>query len=66
MSIYKCIIRESIVYTRDHSVSLFLRIKASKIKRSLSTVAYLGFHFGGGGSKFFWKSWGICMARSAM
>ena len=28
-------------------------------------VAYLGFHFGGG-SKFFWKSGGICMARSAM
>ena len=22
------------------------------------TVAYLGFHFGGGGSKFFWKSGG--------
>ena len=30
-----------------------------------SSVAYLGFHFGGG-SKFFWKSGGICMARSAM
>ena len=29
-------------------------------------VAYLGFYFGGGGSKFFWKSGGICMARSAM
>ena len=28
-------------------------------------VAYLGFHFGGG-SKIFWKSGGICMARSAM
>ena len=28
-------------------------------------MAYLGFHFGGG-SKFFWKSGGICMARSAM
>ena len=31
----------------------------------LHAVAYLGFHFGGG-SKFFWKSGGICMARSAM
>ena len=29
-------------------------------------MAYLGFHFGGGGgSKFFWKSVGICMARAA-
>ena len=26
----------------------------------LYSVAYLGFHFGGG-SKFFWKSGGICM-----
>ena len=34
---------------------------------NLAPVAYLGFHFGGGGvSKFFWKSGGICMARSAM
>ena len=30
------------------------------------TVAYLGFHFGGGGSKFFWKSGCNYMARSAM
>ena len=30
------------------------------------SVAYLGFHFGGGGSKFFWKSGDICMALSAM
>ena len=21
-------------------------------------MAYLGFHFGGGGSKFFWEKWG--------
>ena len=27
-------------------------------------VPYLGFHFGGGGSKYFLKSGGICMARS--
>ena len=30
------------------------------------TVAYLGFHFGGGGSKYFWKSGGICMALRAL
>ena len=27
------------------------------------TVAYLGFHFGGG-SKFFWKSGGICIRHA--
>ena len=32
----------------------------------LCTVAYLGFHFGGGGgSKVFLKSGGICMALEA-
>ena len=36
-----------------------------KKTRSTYPVAYLGFHFGGG-SNFFWKSGGICMARSAM
>ena len=35
------------------------------------TVAYLGFYFGGGGgggvgSKYFWKSGGICMVQNAM
>ena len=33
---------------------------------SVCPVAYLGFYFGGEGSKFFWKSGGICMAQSAM
>ena len=32
----------------------------------LDSVAYLGFHFEGGGSKFFWKSGGICMALRAV
>ena len=32
------------------------------------TVAYIGFHFGGGGGvfKIFWKSGGICMGQSVM
>ena len=35
--------------------------------RDTYSVAYLGFHFGGGGgSKFFWKSGGICMSPSAI
>ena len=34
-------------------------------RHAILAVAYLGFHFGGG-SKFFWKSGGICMVRSAM
>ena len=36
------------------------------VKLCILAVAYLGFHFGGGGSNFFCKSGGICMARSTM
>ena len=35
------------------------------INKLYEAVAYLGFYFGGGGgSKYFWKSGGICMVRS--
>ena len=37
-----------------------------KIKRSRSDSGVSRISFRGGGSKFFWKSWGICMAPSAM
>ena len=32
-------------------------------KHGVESVAYLGFQLGGGGSKYFWKSGGICMAQ---
>ena len=45
--------------------NLTLIIQGTPLHKSTGPVAYLGFHFGGG-SKFFWKSGGLCMARSAM
>ena len=46
-----------------NSPEFFATIERSDIGR-LEAVAYLGFR--GGGSKFFWKSGGICMARSGV
>ena len=41
-------------------------MKCPFITTTYYTMAYLGFHFGGGGSNFLGKSGGICMVRSAM